>query len=372
MIVGVPKEIKPNEYRVAITPSGVRQFVKHGHRVLIEKDAGVGSNISNEDYQKEGAEIVSKQTLYSEVELLYKVKEILPEEYPYMRKGLIVFTYLHSNAHRDETDVLLKQNVMGISYEDIEDEEGTFPLLKPMSEIAGRGGFLAACQFSQSEYGNGLLLARLPGVRAPKIAIIGAGSAGMGAAELAAAFGNQVTLLDISIKKLEHAKEALPPNTEFLYSNETNIEHCLRESDVLINCILWPKNRKDHLVSRAMLREMKKDALIVDVACDENGAIETCRSTTHDDPVYREEGILHYCVDNIPAAYAQTATCLLSNATLPYALQLADKGVKEAMTENKYFRKGLCFYDGVLTLKETGLKQNRPYQSPERALGLNV
>ncbi|CAB1262552.1 Alanine dehydrogenase [Clostridiaceae bacterium BL-3] len=371
MLIGVPKEIKNNEYRVAVTPTGVREFVKHGHEVIIEKNAGIESNIPDSDYEKEGAGIVSREEVFSRAEMLYKVKEILPEEYKYMREGLIVFTYIHSNAHREETDVLLKNKIIGVSYEDIEDKDGKFPLLSPMSKIAGRGGFIAACEYSQKiKGGRGLLLANVPGVRSPKITIIGAGSAGLGAAELASAFENRVSLLDISMKKLEYAKLVLPKNVELLYSNEINIMKCIRDCDVLINCILWPKNRKDHLVSRDMLKLMKKEAMIVDVACDENGAIETCRSTSHDDPVYFDEGIMHYCVDNIPSAFSETATTLLCNATLPYALKIANKGIKKAMLEDEYMRKGLCFYYGTLTLKETGLKQNREFKSPEEVLGM--
>lgn len=372
MIVGITKEIKNNEYRVSCTPNGVKEFVKRGHTVLVEKEAGVGSGFSDEDYKNQGAEIVdSAEELYKRSELIYKVKEILPEEYKYLREGLIVFTYIHSNAHRDQTDAFLNSKAIGIAYEDVNDKNGEFPLLSPMSEIAGKGGFVAALNFCQSIHGgNGILLARVHGVRTPEVTIIGAGNSGLGAAELASAFGNKVTILDIDTNKLQHAKNVLPPNVELLYSDEQNLVNCLKRTDVLMNCILWPKWRTDHLVTREMLSLMKPNSLIVDVSCDDNGAIETSRSTSHDDPIYVEEGITHYVVDNIPAAFPQTSTYSLCNATLPFALQIADKGVKKALIDNKYLRRGLTTWDGHLTLEETGKKQNRPYTTPEKILGI--
>lgn len=372
MIIGIAKEIKNNEYRVACTPNGVKEFIKRGHTVLVEKDAGLGSGFSDKDYIGQGAKIVATtEELYEKSELIYKVKEILPEEYKYLREGLIVFTYIHSNAHRDQTDILLEKNVISIAYEDVNDKDGEFPLLKPMSEIAGKGGFIAALNFCQSIHGGkGLLLARVHGVRTPEVTIIGAGNAGLGAAELASSFGNKVTILDIDTNKLEHAKNILPSNVELLYSDEQNLINCLKRTDVLINCILWPKWRTDHLVSRQMLKIMKPKSLIVDVSCDDNGAIETSRSTSHDNPIYVEEGITHYVVDNIPAAFPQTSTYSLCNATLPFALQIADKGVEKALVENKYLRRGLTTWNGKLTLEETGKKQNRPYTTPEKILGI--
>ncbi len=371
MIVGTPKEIKNNEYRVAITPNGVREFVKRGHTVLVENNAGVGSGFEDVDYMAAGARIVDRDCLYKEAEMIYKVKEFLPEEFKYLREGLIIMTYIHSNAFREQTDAFIEKKVIGVSYEDIEDAQGGFPLLKPMSEIAGKGGFLMACQYCQRLYnGSGLMLGRVHGVRTPEITIIGAGNAGIGVAEMAAGLGNKVAILDISLENLEKAKQCLPSNVELLYSDEKNLIECLKRTDVLFNCILWPKWRKDNMVTRDMLKLMKKGSLIVDVSCDEGGAIETCRSTTHDNPTYVEEGIVHYCVDNIPAAFPQTSTVSLCNATLPYALKIADKGCEAAMKEDKYLRKGLSFYMGQLTLEETGRKQNRPYKSPEEVLGI--
>lgn len=370
MIIGIPKEIKPNEYRVACDPNGIKEIISRGHQVLVEKDAGLGSGFTDEDYKNQGATIInSAKEIFQKSELIYKVKELFPEEFEYMREGQIVFTYIHSNAYREQTDAMIEKKIIGIAYEDIDDKDGEFPLLKPMSVIAGKGGFLAALNFMQKiKGGNGILLSRLDGIRTPEITIIGAGNSGIGAAELAASFGNKVTILDIDINKMEEARKALPPNVEFLYSNRNNLEICLKRSDVLMNCILWPKTRKDHLVSKDMLGMMKKGSLIVDVACDEGGAIETCRSTSHDDPIYEVDGITHYCVDNIPSAFSQTATQSLSNATLPYLLEIANKGAEKALKDNKYLRRGLSFYYGKLTLEETGIKQERPYITPEEAL----
>ena len=214
------------------------------------------------------------------------------------------------------------------------------------------------------------MLGRVHGIKTPVVAIIGAGISGLGAAEFATGLGNKVVILDISVDNLEKAKSVLPPNVELLYSNDSNIRNVLKECDLLLNCILWPKSRKDHLVTREMLKTMKDGALIVDVACDDGGAIESCHSTTHKDPVYFEQGVMHYCVDNIPSAFSNTSTFSLCIATLPYALEIAQKGYKKALKENPYLRKGLSFYFGELTLGETGLKQNRPFKAPEEVLVL--
>jgi len=372
MKIGIPKEIKRHEYRVACNPSGVKEIISNGHIVSVEKGAGAGSGFSDKEYEEQGAVIVdTAEELYKRSDLIYKVKEIFPEEFGFLRENLIIFTYIHSNAHREQTDALLEKKVVGIAYEDVTDENGEFPLLKPMSVLAGKGGFLAALNFSQRiNGGKGILLTRVNGVRTPEITIIGAGNSGLGAAELAAAFGNKVTILDINPEQLEKARRSLPPNVELLYSNRANMEMCLKRSDVLINCILWPKWRKDHLITKEMLQLMKEGSLIIDVACDDAGAIETTRSTTHDDPTYVVNGVIHYCVDNIPSAFSQTATTTLCNATLPYLLEIANKGVRKALIDNKYLRRGLTTYEGNLTLEETGRKQNRPYISPEEALGI--
>lgn len=365
MKIGIPKEIKKNEYRVAVTPAGAEELVKNGHDVCIEKNAGIGSGYSDEEYKQAGALIADKDAVYNNCEMIYKVKEILPPEYKYMRENLIIFTYLHSNSNREMTDVFLDKKVIAISYEDVEDEKGGFPLLKPMSEIAGKGGFIAAMNYTQSIHsGNGLMLARVHGVKTPVVVIIGAGNSGVGAAELAAGLGNKVIILDVDVNKLEDTKFKLPSNIELLFSDRNNLLNSLKEADVVINCLLWNKNAKGHLIYKEDLKLMKSGALIVDVSCDENGAIETSRPTSHDNAVYVEEGIRHYVVDNIPAAFSRTATNSLSNVTLRYAIKIANQGVENCMVKDEYFRKGLCFYKGKLTLKETAKKFSLEYINP--------
>ena len=362
MVIGVLKEIKPNEYRVAATPATVTEIVARGPKVLVQKDAGLGCGFSNKDYENAGAIVLeTAKEVYESADIFYKVKEMFPEEWKYMNESKIVYTYIHSNAHPEETDAILESKVTAIAYEDITDKDGNFPLLKPMSILAGKGGFLAAAHHMQSVFGgSGVLLANVCGIDAPVVTIIGAGNSGLGAAEMAAGLGNVVRILDVNLKALESAKAILPSNVSCLYSNRENLVKCLKESDVVLNCILWPKHRKDHLINRADLKMMKPSAMIVDVACDDEGAVETCRSTTHDNPTYYEEGILHYCVDNIPSAFAKTASIMLSNATLPVLLEIANKGVKQALKDNVNIRNGLTAYNGQLTLKETALKQNRP------------
>lgn len=369
MTIGIPKEIKHNEFRVAATPSTLSTLCRKGHVVLVESQAGMGSGFPDQAYAEAGAKISTKEGVYKNAELLCKVKEIESPEYAMLREGQIIFTYLHSNAHPEMTGELLKRGVVGIAYEDITDDEHEFPLLAPMSTLAGKGGFLAALHFAQSVHGGtGLLLSRVAGVSIPRIAIIGCGWSGVGAAEIAAALGNKVTMLDISIKAMEKAKAKLPSNVEFLYSNRENLLTCLRESDVVINCILWNKTRKDHLVYRSDLGMMKPGAMIIDVACDDSGAVETCQSTTHADPVYYEEGVLHYCVDNIPSAFSRTASVMLSAVTLPFALSIADRGVDTALLSDRHLRNGLTFYHGCLTLKETADKLGLEYTEPEAAI----
>ena len=362
MKIGIVKEIKECEYRVAAVPSAVTELTRRGHQVYVEQGAGVGSGYSDADYQAAGAEIFTDAAdVWNQVDMIYKVKEIFPEEFQYLREDLIVFTYIHSNAHKEQTEALMSSGCTSIAYEDISDDRGQWPLLSPMSELAGKGGFLAALHFAQATNGGaGKLLANVCGAEAPVVSIIGCGHSGLGACELASAFGNRVNMLDVNYEAMLAAKEFMPNNVAFLFSNRENLVKCLKESDVIINCSLWPKTRKDHLINREDLRMMKKGAMIIDVACDDEGAVETCRSTSHTDPIYYEEGILHYCVDNIPSAFAQTASTTLCNATLPFAMAIANKGVTQALKDDKHLRRGLTTYAGKLTLLETAEKLSLP------------
>ena len=369
MRVGIVKEIKNSENRVAIIPGNVPEFLSRGHEVYIQKGAGTGSGFSDEDYAEAGAIMMdTADEVWEKAELLYKVKEILPEEYKFLRDDLVLMTYIHSNSHREQTDELLRSGIISIALEDVssDDPMKKWPLVANMGELAGKGGFLAALYYAQSVHGGpGLLLANVAGDDQPIVSIIGCGYTGKGAAELASAFGNKVRVLDVNFKAMEVAKTYFPPNVSFMYSNRANILKCLKDSDVLINCILWDKTRTDHLIYREDLKLMKKGAMIIDVACDDEGAVETCRSTTHEDPVFYEEGIPHYCVDNIPSAFSKTSSVRFSNDSLPFALEVADKGVVQALKDDKHLRRGLTTYKGTLTMVETGIKQNRPYEEPD-------
>lgn len=374
MKIGIVKEIKKNEFRVAATPSSVEELVRHGHCVFVESGAGEGSDFADSEYLRAGAQIeCDAKKIWQSVDLIYKVKEIFPSEYQYLRDTLTIFTYIHSNSHFDQTIALLKNGCTSIAYEDVSDHNGDWPLLSPMSEIAGKGGFLAALHFAQTiNGGQGKLLANACGVSASTITIIGCGHSGTGACEIASSLGNRVHMLDIDLSKMEYLKQRMPENVDFLYCNRNNLLSCIIESDVIMNCVLWPKTRTDHLLYRKDLHLLKKNTMIIDVACDEGGAVETCHCTSHDDPTYFEEGILHYCVDNIPSAFANTSSIALSNATLPFALEIADKGVFDALKANKHLRRGLTTYHGRLTLLETALKLNlQSYYSPaEEMLGI--
>jgi alanine dehydrogenase len=368
--IGVTKEIKENEYRVAAVPSAVAELVAKGHEVVVEHDAGIGSGYSDDDYEVAGATIATTPDEVWNVDMIYKVKEIFPEEFKYLRDDLIVFTYIHSNAHKDQTEALMKSGCTSIAYEDISDDKGEWPLLSPMSELAGKGGFLAALNFSQTIHGGtGKLIANVAGTPAPVVTIIGCGHSGLGACELADGFKCRVNMLDINYDAMLEAKKIFP-NVSYMFSNRTNLVNCLKESDVVINCILWPKTRKDHLINREDLKLMKKGAMIIDVACDDEGAVETCRSTKHNDPIYYEEGIMHYCVDNIPSAFAQTASTTLCNATLPFAKAIANKGVVQALADDKHLRRGLTTFAGRLTLEETAKKLDIPFTEPLEAIKL--
>ncbi len=353
MKVGIVKEIKNNENRVAIIPASVKEFLAHGHEVYIECGAGLGSGFRDEEYAAAGAIMVEKaEDVWNKVDL-------------------IIMTYIHSNAHREETQVLLDAGCPSIALEDItsDNPHRRFPLVANMGELAGKGGFLAACYYAQSVHGGpGILLNNVIGSDAPIISIIGCGYTGMGAAELASSFGCTVRMMDLNFETMERAQGLLPDNVSFRYSSRAAIEDCLKDSDVIINCVLWPKTRKDHLIYREDLKTMKPGAMIIDVSCDDGGAVETCHSTTHDDPVYYEEGILHYAVDNIPSAFSKNASVRFSCDSLPFALAVADKGIKQALKDDKHLRDGLTTFDGKLTLRETAEKFGVEWANPEELI----
>ena len=369
MIIGMPKEIKNNEYRAAMVPASVMELCRRGHTVYVECGAGTRAGFPDSEYEAAGAILCDAAAIYEKAEMVYKVKEILPEEFGRLHEGQILFTYIHSENRPEMTADLVNSKIIGISYEDVTNDEGKLPLLQPMSEIAGKGGFINAFSYMQTiNGGGGKLLSRVCGLESPNIVIIGCGGTGMAAAEYAAALGNHVIMLDINRTAMEEAQHRLPANVEIIYSNRMNVLKSIKQADVIMNCVLWDHRRTDHIVYADDLKRMKSTAIIVDISSDDAGAIETCHMTTHDDPVYRVDGILHYCVPNVPSLYAHSASILLASATLPYALQIADKGVRRALEENKHLRNALTFWYGQVCWKETADMHGYHYVAPDEVI----
>lgn len=351
MIIGVSKEIKDQEHRVAMVPAGVQMLTAKGHRVLIEQAAGSGAGILDEEYAAVGAELVATAAdVYGRAELICKVKEPLPGEYEYLRDGQVLFTFLHLAPSRELTRALLQHGVVGIAYETVETGEGHKPLLEPMSEIAGRMSLPIAAHYLSSPLGGrGVLLSGVPGVSPAAVTILGGGIVGYNAARMAAGMGATVSLLEINPSRMRSLDEVLPRNVTTLMSNPLNVEECLRHTDVLVGAVYIPGARAPHLVTRDMLKLMKPGSVIVDVAVDQGGCVETTRPTTHNDPVYQVNGILHYCVANMPGAYGRTATFALTNATFPYVLDIAEKGWKRAAQQRDDLARGLNVVHGNVT-----------------------
>lgn len=350
MIVGVPKEIKNNEYRVALVPAGVRALVENGHRVLVEASAGEGSGISDEEYRRAGAEIrPSAQAVFGEAEMIVKVKEPLPKEYDFLNEGQILFTFLHLAPALELTKALLGKKVIGIAYETVQLADGSLPLLVPMSEIAGKLSVQVGAYYLQRENGgSGVLLGGVPGVSAGNVVIIGGGSVGTNAAKIALGMGASVTILDINIDRLRYLTDILEGKLVTMASNKSNIEAAVAGADLVAGAMLIPGAKAPKLVTREMLAGMRKGSVIVDVAVDQGGCCETTRPTTHENPVYEVDGVLHYCVANMPGAVSRTSTFALTNVTLPYVLKLADMGYQEAMQTDVPLRKGLNVFKGKL------------------------
>ena len=350
MKIGVPKEIKTGEKRVAVTPQGVDALVAHHHRVLVEKGAGQGSGFSDQEYQKTGATIIEKpQDVWAEADLVVKVKEPLDPEFSFMRPGQILFTYLHLAASQNLTHRLLEGRIVGIAYETVQEQNGMLPLLRPMSEIAGRASILAggACLETQRG-GRGVLLCGASGVPPAKIVILGAGVSGANACKVAVGIGAQVSILDIQPERLSYLHDITQGHVTTYISNRMTISEEIAGADLVIGAVLIPGAQAPKLVTRPMLKRMRPGSAVVDISVDQGGCLETTRPTTHEDPTYMEEGIVHYCVANIPGAYPRTSTLALTNATFPYVIQIADKGYERALKENKALRKGLNLIDGKL------------------------
>jgi alanine dehydrogenase len=366
MIIGIPKEIKAQEHRVALLPSGAYQLSK-SHQVLVETGAGLGIGISDEEYQNAGAEIVGRhEDIFSRADLIAKVKEPLESEYSLLREGQILFTYLHLAAGRALTQALLDSRVTGIAYESVEVNR-RLPLLEPMSEIAGRmsvivGGYYLAKHCG----GKGVLLGGVPGVLPGKVVVLGGGTAGVNAARMAVGLGADVTILEVDLERMRFLDITMTAST--LYSSEANLLELLGQTDLLIGAVLVPGAKAPKLITRSMLRLMKPGSVFVDIAIDQGGCAETSRPTTHANPVFEEEGVVHYCVANMPGAYARTATQALTNATFPYLETMADLGLDEAIKRRPALLTGINVWNGHLTNKEVAAAHNLPWQPYESAI----
>jgi len=353
MRVGILKEIKTKEHRVSMTPSGVEQMLANGHQVYLETRAGDGSGFFDEDYIKAGATICnSPEEIYGKCDMIMKVKEPLPVEYPLIRKGQILFTYFHFAASLELTQAIIDSGSIAVAYETVEHENGSLPLLTPMSEVAGKMAIQEGAKYLQKTFGgNGILLSGVPGVDPGVVLIIGGGVVGTNAAKVACGFGAKVYLLDTSLERLRYLSDIMPPNCFLLMSSPATIRRLLKEADLVVGAVLITGAVAPKLISREMLKIMKKGSVIVDVAIDQGGCVETAKPTTHDDPIYEVDGIIHYCVANMPGAVSSTSAKALTNATLPYALEIADKGYKMAARENPEIAKGINIYKGKVTCK---------------------
>ncbi len=348
MIIGVPKEIKNNENRVAVTPSGARELVGHGHKVYVQHTAGEGSGFPDELYVKAGAEILPKiEDVYAIAEMIIKVKEPIKPEYPLIRRDQVVFTYFHFASDRELTEAMIRSGAVCIAYETVELPDRQLPLLIPMSEVAGRMSIQEGARFLEKPQGGmGVLLGGVPGVKPAKVLILGAGVVGRNAALMASGMGADVTIADISLPTLRHVAEVMPKNVKTLFSSRHNIEAELPDTDLVIGSVLIPGAKAPKLVTRDMLSLMRPGTLLVDVAIDQGGCFETSTPTTHSNPTYTIDGILHYAVANIPGAVPRTSTLALTNATLPYALRLADKGWRQACKDDKALALGVNIVEG--------------------------
>lgn len=350
MIIAVPREIKTREYRVGMTPAGVRTLTEDGHSILIETGAGIGSGIADEEYRRAGALLTeTAEELYARGEMIVKVKEPLPEEYPRLRPGTILFTYLHLAPAPELTAALLQRQVTGVAYETVERADGTLPLLLPMSEVAGRMAVQVGAHYLQKENGGkGVLLAGAPGVRPGRVAILGAGTVGSNALRIAVGMGADVTILDIDPARLAALDEHYGNRIHTLISNSQNIEDEVLRADLLIGAVLVAGARAPMLVSRETVGAMSEGSVIVDVAVDQGGCVATTRPTTHDDPVYSVDGVLHYGVANMPGAVSRTSTYALTNATLPYVRKIAASGLAAATAADEALRRGVNTHNGIL------------------------
>ena len=363
MKIGCVKEIKNNEFRVGLTPDNVRAYVAAGHHVYMEAGAGLGSGFQDTEYVQAGASLLDNSAdIWQLVDMMVKVKEPLPEEYPLFRKGLILYTYLHLAADREQTDALLAGNVNAVAYETIQEKDGSLPCLAPMSQIAGRLSIQEGAKYLEKRFGGeGILLAGVPGTPKANVVILGGGTVGMNACKIAVGMGANVTILDISLKRLEELDNMFGAHIQTLVSNDSNVERVLKDADLIIGSVLIPGGSTPKLFKRKYLKEMKDGAVFVDVAIDQGGCGESSHVTTHDDPVFTEEGVVHYCVGNMPGAVPRTSTIALTNATVKYGLEIASAGLEEACRKSDVIRSGVNTYEGRLTNRNVAAAHNYEY-----------
>jgi alanine dehydrogenase len=350
MIIGLPKEIKDNEYRVAMTPGAVRQVAEGGHRVLVEPDAGKGSGFQDDEYRQAGATLVSAAEDAWDADLVVKVKEPQPSEFDLMRPGLVLFTYLHLAAEEEVTLEMLKREVTGIAYETVETPDGKLPLLVPMSQVAGRMAVQVGSQYLEKTYGGrGKLLGGIPGVRPADVTILGAGVVGTNAAQIALGMGAHVMLLDVNADRLQYLDQVLTGRLTTLSANPVNIAEAVRRADLLVGAVLMKGARAPQLVTREMIQSMETGSVVVDVSVDQGGCVETTRPRTHSDPTYVVDGVIHYGVTNMPGAVPRTSTYALSNATLPYIMKMMREGVLDALQGDLALQRGVNTHQGKIT-----------------------
>jgi alanine dehydrogenase len=371
MIIGVPKEIKDNEARVGVTPAGVKALTEAGHKVLVETQAGASSGFDDQEYQNAGGEMVGDAGyVWGKAEMVVKVKEPIEKEYVYFREGMVLFTYLHLAPLPALTDKLLESKVIGIAYETVRDRAGTLPLLTPMSEVAGRMSVQVGASYLEKERGGrGILLGGVPGVPPAHVTILGGGIVGTNAARIALGFGAKVTLIDVNLNRLRELDDIFGGRLYTLASNSYNIGCASREADLVIGGVLIPGTTAPKLLTRGMVANMKKGAVIVDVAIDQGGCVETARPTSHSNPSYTVDGVVHYCVTNMPGAVPNTSTLALTNSTFPYLLRLANMGPREALMQDAGLAEGLNTWMGTLTYRGVADSQQRPWTAAASAIG---
>lgn len=370
MIIGVPKEIKTSESRVALTPAGVAELKKNGHKTLVQAGAGDGSGYSDQDYMNAGADMAGlAEEIFAVAEMILKVKEPMASEYALIRKDQVIFTYFHFAASEKLTRAMMQSQGICIAYETVEKADRSLPLLVPMSEVAGRMSVQQGAVYLEKHHkGKGILLGGVPGVRPARVLVLGGGVVGTQAARMAAGLGAQVTIMDLSLPRLRYLNEVLPANVITVMSNDFNIRESIKTADLVIGAVLIPGAKAPVLVSREMLKTMTPGTVLIDVAVDQGGCIETCRPTTHDDPTFVIDGIVHYCVANMPGAVPYTSTIALTNATLPYVLQLATKGWNKACIENEEIKKGLNVMKGFVVNRQVAEAFHFDFTPPDKLL----